>query len=174
MARVLILSGSARKDGNTALVVERLRLALGGAATVVDLADPPIAPFSYEDRDREDAFKPVVEAMLAHDRLVFATPVYWYAMSGVTKTFLDRFTDLLGKPEGRGLATQAMMLLANGTDPALPPGFETPFRLTAGYFGMAYEGAAYVAFTRDGEMAPDESERFHALASWARAEGFRP
>lgn len=33
--------------------------------------------------------------MQSADNIVFATPVYWYAMSGRMKIFFDRFTDLL-------------------------------------------------------------------------------
>ncbi len=30
-----------------------------------------------------------------YDVLIFATPVYWYSMSGIMKVFFDRITDLL-------------------------------------------------------------------------------
>jgi len=31
----------------------------------------------------------------AHDQVIFATPIYWYAVSPAMKVFLDRFSDLL-------------------------------------------------------------------------------
>jgi len=35
------------------------------------------------------------------------------------------------------------MLLATGTDPQLPHGYEVPFSATSIYFGMDYMGARY-------------------------------
>jgi multimeric flavodoxin WrbA len=36
-----------------------------------------------------------VEQVLAHDVLVFATPLYWYGMSGPMKLFVDRWSQSL-------------------------------------------------------------------------------
>ncbi len=169
---MLILNGSARRDGNTALTVVRLRDALGGPSTLINLSDPPIPAFDYEDRGRADAFAAAGGAMLEHEIIVCATPVYWYAMSAQMKALFDRFTDLLGTAVGRGLTGRTMLLLANGTDPRLPAGFETPFRRTARYLGMAYGGGAYVRFEGDGEMSADGQQRitqFSRLAGPGRS-----
>jgi multimeric flavodoxin WrbA len=78
--------------------------------------------------------------MLACEHVVFATPVYWYAMSGIMKTLFDRLTDLpldeASRPTGRALAGRHTWLLATGTGEAPPPGFHEPFVRTAAYFGM--------------------------------------
>ena len=60
--------------------------------------------------------------------------------------FFDRLTDLTEnrKTQGKSLAGKSVWLVATGTDPDLPQGFEVPFARTADYFGMIYRRAAYL------------------------------
>ena len=85
--------------------------------------------------------------MLTSEHIVFATPVYWYSMSGTMKGFLDRLTDLLLDRDNRevscALAGRNVWLLATGTDDCLPSGFHVPFEQTAAYFGMVWRQAFY-------------------------------
>ena len=151
---VLILMGSARSDGDTAEAARQLAAGLSGMVTTVDLGLMRILPFDYAQPHQDDDFAAVVELILAHRTLIFATPVYWYAMSGPTKTFFDRLTDLLSPRDatrrGRSLAGREVWLLAVGTDPRLPEGFERPFEMTAAYLGMSWRGRYYV---RSGKLA---------------------
>jgi len=82
---------------------------------------------------------------LQHRVVVFATPVYWYAMSGILKTFFDRLTDLVTvqKYSGRKLEGKSVFVLTVGSDEKLPDGFEIPFELTSQYFDMDYKGCIY-------------------------------
>lgn len=146
---VLILQGSARATGGTAAAVDALRRGLGPMTSeIVDLAALNLAPFGYDRSEAGDGFVALAQRMTASAHLVFATPVYWYAMSGVMKTVFDRLTDLLLDPErrpiGRSLAGRKVWVLAVGTDPALPSGFAEPFALTARYFDMEPRDTAYV------------------------------
>src|SRR5262249_16943264 len=117
-----------------------------GGIDLVVLAHRPVGGYDYAHRNDGDEFQPVVDAMLKTDRILFATPVYWYAMSGPLKFFFDRFTDLLetAKDKGRALAGRQVWLLATGVDDALPKGFEIPFSRTADYFNMRWRGTAYL------------------------------
>lgn len=146
---LLILLASARSDGATGRAVARLRASLRREHELIDLSGRTIRPFDYERPAQADDFDAVVARMLAHDALLFATPVYWYAMSGLLKTLFDRFTDLLSGRDssrrGRRLAGREAWLLAVGADPDLPDGFETPFRCTADYLGMSWRGGVYVS-----------------------------
>lgn len=157
--RTLILQGSARVDGNTGAAAARLALAVKPAAHVLHLCSLDIRSFKYEG-GRLDDFDIVVDQMLRHEQIVFATPVYWYAMSGVMKTLFDRLTGLLLDPDqrklGRALAGRSAWLLATGTDDELPPGFTEPFSRTCGYFGMVWSGAAYVRVAK--EITPAEQD----------------
>ena len=143
-SQTLVLLGSARSDSNTLRIVN----AKGDFqdAEVIDLAALRIERYEYGVNRVSDDFVDIVEKMIAADVIVFATPVYWYAMSAIMKNFLDRFTDLItvSKPLGRALAGKSTRLLATGSDAELPEGFEVPFRRTSEYFGMSYQGPLYV------------------------------
>jgi multimeric flavodoxin WrbA len=121
-------------------------VAFHGDAELISLSAHHIGGYDYSHGNDDDEFRAVVERMLVHDRLVFATPVYWYAMSAPLKIFFDRLTDLLetAKPSGRALKGKQVCMIATGVEPDLPEGFEVPFRRTADYFGMAYRGCAYL------------------------------
>lgn len=169
---MLILSGSARPHGDTGRAVALLREKLPPEPEVIDLAAAGIRPFDYALPRQRDGLDAVAARMLAHDEIVFATPVYWYAMSGATKTLLDRFSDLLGDrdPERRGrrLAGRGVWLLAVGTDPDMPGGFDVPFARTADYLGMHWRGGVYLSTGRPAaweEALRRFAERIEASAS---------
>lgn len=82
---------------------------------MVDLLDYNIGPFGYTHENQNDNFIPLLEDILQKDyeTLVFATPVYWCAMSGILKDFFDRISDLLKirKDLGRQLRSRSMGLI---------------------------------------------------------------
>jgi multimeric flavodoxin WrbA len=67
-------------------------------------------------------------------------------MSGVLKTFFDRFSDLISTsiPVGRSLKGKATYLFCTGSDDVLPQGFEIPLKKTSDYFEMNFKGSFYV------------------------------
>lgn len=143
-SKSLIILASARKSSDTATFVKSLFD--DDSVTVVDLLDYNISPYRYDGQyPEDDNFLEVIERMLVHNRIVFATPVYWYAMSGSMKTFFDRFTDIvtIRKEIGRQLNGKQTFLIAVGADDALPVGFEEPFRLTSLYLGMEFIASLY-------------------------------
>ena len=174
MDDVFAITGSARGDGNTALTVAHLQRALALADDqLVDLQRCRLEPFRYDPPPPADDFLAIVERMLAHRHLVFATPVYWYAMSGLMKAFFDRLTDLLlsaeGRRLGRALAGRDIWLVATGTDPELPDGFEVPFARTADYFDMRWRQAFYICVPKEQLPAGHEFAAVEGLAEAIRA-----
>ena len=161
----LVILGSARPDGETRRAVE---IAFPNNADLVVLSHHHIGGYDYAHSNDGDEFRLVVEVMLKHERLVFATPVYWYAMSAPLKIFFDRLTDLLetAKAGGRALQGKTVWVIATGTEEALPEGFEVPFRSTAAYFAMDYRGSAYL-YT--GEDAALRAASAAALAAFGAA-----
>jgi hypothetical protein len=140
----LVLLASARPTGDTAAFVQTVFAAT--ESVCINLLDAPLASYSYTGHyPPDDSFPDIIGQLLEHEVIVMATPVYWYTMSGLLKTFFDRLTDLvtIAKPLGRRLRGKRLFLLVVGTDTALPPGFETPFRLTADYFGMSFGDTLY-------------------------------
>src|SRR5437762_5956558 len=105
MLSTLALFSSSRRFGNTGQLMDRVALELN--IEVIDLAGQRIAHYDYEHRNRSDDFEPVMRRVLAHDQIIFATPVYWYAVTPAMKVFMDRLSDYLELPdllpEGRRL-----------------------------------------------------------------------
>lgn len=140
----LIILGSARKDGDTHSYTDFVFE--GAAHKIIDLLDYKIYPYSYlNDYPDDDRFMEIAALMLQYKTIVFATPVYWYAMSGLMKALFDRFTDLVRvkKEMGRKLSDKSAFLLSIGSDPEMPEGFEIPFRLTCAYLGINYKRSLF-------------------------------
>lgn len=138
-SKTVIISGSARNDGNTHKVVAELINISGWDH--VELIDFNISHFDYQHRNRDDDFIPLVKRIVDdYDVLVFATPVYWYSMSGVMKVFFDRLTDLLRieKDTGRKLRNKYMAVISCSNGSNLGENFWLPFKNSAEYLGMTY------------------------------------
>lgn len=166
MPGVLSILGSARGEGDTAALLDAVLA--GRFATRLDLLDLDLRPYDYGRAVDGDDFLTVAEAIVAHQVIVFATPVYWYAMSGRMKVLFDRFTDLVTvrKDLGRRLKGRIAFLVACGSDPQLPEGFEVPFHQTAEYLHMVYGGSFYGQTTKNIGFVP-------TVLSAARAFGDR-
>lgn len=152
-ANTVIILGSSRSHGDTRQVADFLAGQTG--SDLIDLNDFDISYFDYEHRNAGDDFLPLMERVIAnYDRIVFATPVYWYSMSAVMKTFFDRLSDLLKirKELGRQLRGKSMAVLSCSRADDVDYDFEIPFRLSANYLGMDYLGHLH-AWTEGGAIA---------------------
>lgn len=152
---VAVVLGSARRDGNTRALVDAV-FPRASAARVIDLNELAIAPYKYDVRHDTDDFLPLLRGLVEARAIVFATPVYWYSMSGLMKTFFDRLTDATGahKPLGRALAGRRAFALVTSASDAAPPGFEVPFVETARYFDMRWGGLLHLRFAAERVMTP--------------------
>lgn len=137
---IVIIQGSSRKTGNTHKVVSLIRTHLD--SDIIDLLDYNIHPYDYDHHYPDDDFMHVMCQIVEYDLIIFATPVYWYAMSGIMKNFFDRITDCLktDKPTGRKLRGKSMAVISCGSDSTDIDGFFVPFQLSAEYLGMIYWG----------------------------------
>jgi len=160
----VIIQGSSRSDGNTARVAAELARMAG--FEVIHLCEKEIGHFIYERRNHSDEFVPTIKMIIGEfETLVFATPVYWYSMSGLMKNFVDRFTDLLRteKELGRRLRGKKMAMLSCGSEEDLPSYFEGPFEDTAGYLGMVYLGSTHT-WVGDEKIPKIVTERLTSFA----------
>lgn len=138
MKKVIIL-GSSRKNGDTKKVVTELRRI--SSWDLIDLTDSNISHFDYEHLNRSDDFIDLLKRITDnYDVLIFATPVYWYSMSGRMKVFFDRLTDLLTieKEIGRKLRGKNMAVISCSNGVNLEDNFWLPFKKSAEYLGMNY------------------------------------
>lgn len=174
---ILALFGSSRPNGNSELLADR---ALEGVpCDRIYLRDWTIHPI--EDRRHDPAgFQPVdddydriIAEVLAHQVLVFVTPVYWYGVSGPMKNFFDRWSQVMRDKRFDFKAAmrekQAYVIAVGGDKPrfeALP--MIQQLKHIFDYVGMEF--AAYVIGkgNRPGEVLEDQ--RALADAAWLRQE----
>ena len=120
---------------------------------VIDLAKRELSGFDYEHKNRGDGFEPLLDYVLDFEQIIFASPVYWYAMSPPMKIFIDRISDLLELPDllakGRRLRGKDAHILCTSIEDEATACFVTAFRETFIYLGMR-NGALLHANCRDG------------------------
>jgi multimeric flavodoxin WrbA len=123
---------------------------------VIDLGERRISAFDYEHRNRQDDFEALIDHVLEFEQMIFASPVYWYAVCPPMKTFLDRISDLLEVPEllakGRRLRGKEVYVLCTSIEEEPTPLFVNAWRETCDYLGMNYRGLLH-ANCRDGYAA---------------------
>ena len=156
--RKLIILGSSRKQGETRKIVDELIKISGW--DVIDLNDYKISFYDYEHKNLDDDYLPLMRKIIAeYDVLIFATPVYWYSMSGIMKVFFDRITDLLDEEKdlGRKLRGKSMAAISCSVGDNLGDNFWLPFKETAKYLGMDYLGNTHTI------AGNDETENLQAF-----------
>ena len=142
--RKVIILGSSRKNGNTTKIVDEI--SKEHHIEVVNLSDYNISYYDYESKNIDDDFLPLIRRILEeYDTLIFATPVYWYNMSGIMKVFFDRISDLIRieKETGRKLRGKKIGVITNSHDNVIEDSFYIPFQKSADYLGMEYLGHAH-------------------------------
>ncbi len=158
MLNAIALFASSRRNGNTGQLMDRIAKEL--EIEVIDLADRRMSCYDYEHRNRLDDFEPLMQRLLEYDQIIFASPVYWYAVSPPMKIFLDRISDFLDLPDlleqGRRLRGKAGYVVCTSIYDEVPASFIGAFRDTFDYLGMRFGGCAHVN-CRDG-LAPASNE----------------
>ncbi|EGG94114.1 NADPH-dependent FMN reductase [gamma proteobacterium IMCC1989] len=146
MSKVIALFSSARRNGNTGALIDTV--AKLSKMTIINLDELNIAPFDYEYKNKEDDFLPLIEKVLMHQYIIFASPVYWYAVTPKMKAFIDRISDLLLLPElldtGRQLRGKTAYIVSTSESKALSPIFSETFETTFTYLGIKYGGALHI------------------------------
>ncbi len=141
----VVILGSARSDGNTRKVVDFISEEF--SYDLVNLNDYQINYFDYDNNHCNDDFLPLMKKLASkYQNIIFATPVYWYSMSAIMKTFFDRISDLLiwEKELGRSLRGKSMGVVSCSGHDDLTEGFDMPFKESANYLGMSYFGHVHV------------------------------
>jgi multimeric flavodoxin WrbA len=137
----VIIVGSSRNNGNTINIADAIASQFN--IDVINLSDYQISYYDYESKNRNDDFLSLIKSIIEkYDTLIFATPVYWYSMSGIMKVFFDRFSDLIRieKETGRQLRGKKFAVISNSHDDTLDFDFYVPFKKSVDYLGMKYLG----------------------------------
>ena len=95
-----------------------------------------------------------------YDLWIFASPVYWYSMSGLMKNFFDRITDCLWweKSLEEGMKGKKMASMACSSDQESFSSFFIPFKLSAEYLQMEYWGEVH-AWIGEEEVIEEDCEK---------------
>ncbi|SFU89046.1 flavodoxin family protein [Alicyclobacillus macrosporangiidus] len=174
---VLAIYGSSRRHGNTEWLADRV--VDGLPAEKIYLVEKNIRPIADCRHDPagfapvDDDYDSVMERVLAHDTLVFATPVYWYGMSGLMKNFIDRWSQSLRDRrydfrENMGKKS-ACVVLVGGDDPrikALP--LVEQFRYIFDFMDMRFIGYVVGEANRPGDIVSDAAAMYEASLLNAR------
>lgn len=141
--KTAIILASSRINGNTHQLAQLYMQ--HRTCDLFNLTDYVILPFDYQHKNQHDDFLTLIKVLLTYDHLIFATPVYWYAMSAQLKTFVDRLSDLvtIEKSLGRALKGKYCSVLATGSNIEVPACFISPFKLSAHYLAMNFIGCFY-------------------------------
>lgn len=148
--KTVVIVGSSRTDGNTARIVTEL--IKQSEWDIINLNEYNFSYYDYEHKNSHDDYLPLIRQIIdKYDTLIFATPVYWYAMSGIMKVFFDRFTDLLTieKELGRKLRGKNMGVISCSKGNNLGDNFWLPFSASANHLGMNYLGNTHTVVDED-------------------------
>ncbi len=137
----VIIMGSSSSEGHTARISKHLAMENGWS--IIDLNKYNIGYYDYQHENRMDDFIPLIKEILKkYNTLLFSTPVYWYTMSAVMKTFFDRLTDLLDfeLSDDFSFRGKQLAVISNSVETHLEYPFDIPFEKSANYLEMEYVG----------------------------------
>lgn len=158
MSNIVVLSGSPRKDGNTALLVQAFVQGAEETNTVeiISVADYKVNPCTgcnacmqtekhacVQQDDMAQIFVKIKKA----DVLVIASPVYFYGISAQLKALIDRFHT----PKRNTLHVRKLALILVGAAelPELFDAIKTQYRLVLNFFHLEDAGMVLVRGAKD-------------------------
>ena len=155
--KILILSGSPKKNGNTSALVEWFTEGAVSKGAQVELIHAAFLKFKFpgctscRSCQKQDAYECVIEddanfalrKMASADVIVMATPLYFFAASAQLKVIIDRMFSLYKWDNAAGtmktvLKGKTLVLLASAYEDVGMDALEKPFILTADYTGMKF------------------------------------
>ncbi|OPY92528.1 MAG: putative NAD(P)H-dependent FMN-containing oxidoreductase YwqN [Syntrophaceae bacterium PtaU1.Bin231] len=169
--RVLVVLGSPRRKGNSALLAERIaKGARACEATVktVFLQDLNIAPcrgcLSCQTSGARgcvlrDDMQPIYRRLRESDAWVLASPVYWFTLSAQLKIFMDRCFALLGAGGQAFRGKKIAIAMSFGDKDAFSSGCVNALRTfqdAYGYVGAEIVGIVYGSAAEPGELSKND------------------
>ena len=142
MNDTIAIFASARRNGNTGKFIDWIGSELN--IDIINLSDKNISPFDYEHKNLDDDFMPLMNRLLNYKKIIFVTPVYWYAASAQMKIFIDRTSDFLDLEElkdiGRRLREKTAYVVCTSISSEADRSFINSFKDTFEYLGINYGG----------------------------------
>jgi len=142
MINAVAIFASANSNGNTRKLMDWISHELN--IKVIDLTEKNISPYDYEHKNINDDFMVVMNEILEYEKIIFATPIYWYSVSAQMKAFIDRTTDFLQLEEfkhvGRKLRNKTSYVVCTSASEEADSDFLSVFKKTFDYLGVNYKG----------------------------------
>ncbi|MDD5136535.1 MAG: flavodoxin family protein [Candidatus Omnitrophica bacterium] len=186
--KILILSGSPKKNGNTAALVGWFSEGARSKGAEVEIVETAFLKYKssgcascrtcqeieeYECVIDDDA-KSVLKKMVHADMIVMATPLYFFGPSAQVKIVFDRMFSLY-KWDNKAdtmktpLKGKTLVLIASAYESAGLAALEEPFKMTAGYTGMQFKSLLVPNAGESGEVNKIPGIREKAIAFGAAA-----
>ena len=181
--KILVLSGSHKKDGNTAALVNWFTEGARSKGADVEIVQTAFLKYksngctscrTCQKSDKyecviDDEAKPVLAKMAKADVIVMATPLYFYGPSAQLKLIFDRMfslfkwdnkTDTMKTP----LKGKTFVLIASAYEDIGLDSLERPFSLTAEYTSMKFKSLLIPNAGESGDIKDKTNIKERAIA----------
>jgi multimeric flavodoxin WrbA len=170
--KVLVLLGSPRKKGNSAILAERIAKgakSVGADVETLFIHGMKIAPCNscYACQKPkslgcsiDDDMQIVYKKLLASDAWIIASPVYWFTMSAQTKLWMDRTFALIPRAEEAFTGKRIAIAMSYGDSDPLKSGCVNALRSfqdAYGYVQACIVGMVYGSAMDAGEIKNNNS-----------------
>ncbi|MGD6874181.1 flavodoxin family protein [Sutcliffiella horikoshii] len=171
---IAVIYGGTRPHGNTETLtkhatqgveVEEIYLNNHNILPIIDMRHD-VEGF----QNRNDDYNAIIERVLQHDTLIFATPIYWYSMSGTMKNFIDRWSHSMRDnnfPDFKADMSnkKAYVIAVGGDNPSIKglPMIEQ-FKYIFEFMGLKFKGYVIGKGNQPGDIHADKVALFQAEA----------
>lgn len=167
---IAVIYGGTRQNGNTEILTEQ---AIQGITTekiyLRDYKIQPIEDLRHEEdgfRAINDEYNSIIDRIMPHNILLFATPIYWYSMSGTMKNFIDLWSQTLRDDPSfkHTMANKKAHVIAVGADNPYVKGLPMiqQFQYIFDFVGISFESYILGSGNRPGDVYDDKEAFFAA------------
>ncbi len=176
--KVLVLLGSPRKKGNSAILAERIAKgakSVGANVETLFIHGMKIAPcnscYACQKPNSKgcpinDDMQIVYKKLMASDAWIIASPVYWFTVSAQTKLWMDRSFALLPRAEEAFIGKRIAIAMSYGDSEPFKSGCVNALRtfqdaygyVQACIVGMVYGSAMDAGEIKNNKALMKESE----------------
>ena len=163
---IAVIYGGTRDKGNTEMLTEAAIKDI--PVKKIYLKDFKIEPIIDQRHAKSgfeevnDDYNDIIDLILPHDILLFATPIYWYSMSGTMKLFVDRWSQTLKDAKypdfKEKMSSKKAYVIAVGGDQPYLKGLPLiqQFKHIFDFMGMSFEGYILGNGNKPGEILEDK------------------
>ncbi len=172
--KLLVIYGSSRKNGNTEALTKTVLNQLNKSSFdevylldyhIEHIVDERHAIGGFQKVD--DDYELLEKELLNHDAILFATPLYWYSMSGRLKNFIDRWSqsirndtyDFKEMMKGKKIY---VIIVGGATAPLTALPLVQQFQLISNFMGMEFVDYVIGKGVKPSEVLEDEDSVLQA------------